>query len=240
MRFCPVTTLVWRLSALLLLFGYCCGRWLTNSCTRKRQSSACSPRWREFGAKPRVIAPPFPSVTTSSEPLMAPRPLGGPSTTSGKFARPKSGPGPATNDSTLVAKRDVQLGLPSGAVASAAHAEAENPTKRSAPSVRPHELTNVDSRASSRSVVDGAEATCVAPAHLQTGLPTSLSSLRHLREVGFFRPSLVSLARRYSGYGGGSVPDFHRTSQGGITTSPRGAQQAGAGVTRRARPCNPD
>src|SRR5258706_11061713 len=59
-----------------------------------------------LGAKPSVIVPPLPSVTTSVEPTLAPPPLGGPSAMSGKSLCPVVGPGPAVNDSTEVAKRE--------------------------------------------------------------------------------------------------------------------------------------
>ncbi len=61
-----------------------------------------------LGAKPSVIEPPLPKLTTSSEPRSSPSPLGGPSTTPGKFACPKSEPVPALKDCTDVAKRDTQ------------------------------------------------------------------------------------------------------------------------------------
>src|SRR6185369_641732 len=189
--------------------------------------SAPGPSTIELGAKPSVIEPPLPSVTTSSESLTAPAPLGGPSTTCGKSAWPKSGPGPAVNDSTELAKREAQLcSTPAAALSELAepHAEEKNPTERSAPSARPRKLTNLDSRASSRSVVDGAEAILG-----RFGAPTDWSSdfplIRAPPSRASGNPTLTGLfGGGYSGYGGGSVPDLHRTSQGGLSTSPRGAQ----------------
>src|SRR6187402_3183898 len=182
----------------------------------------------ELGAKASVIEPPLPSVTTSNEPLTAPAPLGAPSTTSGNLDWPKVGPGPAMNDWTEVAKLDGQDCSPSFSALSVPaelQAEQKNTTEKRAPHARSHKLTNVDSRASSRSVVGRYRGDFrVAPARLQTGLPTSLSSACHLREHRGFPTFTGFLARGYSGYGGGSVPDFHRTSQGGISTSPRGAR----------------
>src|SRR5450432_2311285 len=71
-----------------------------------------------LGAKPSVITPPLPRVTTSSDPKRTPPPLGGPSTMPGKSAWPLVGPGPAVNDTTDVAKRDGQDPASAGAAAS--------------------------------------------------------------------------------------------------------------------------
>src|SRR5450755_741540 len=71
--------------------------------------SGPSPSTITLGAKPSVIEPPLPKVATSSEPLLRPPPLGGPSTMSGSAACPVVGPGPAMNDSTDVANRDGQV-----------------------------------------------------------------------------------------------------------------------------------
>src|SRR6478735_933174 len=179
--------------------------------------SGPGPSTIEFGAKPSVIEPPLPSVTTSSEPLIGPAPFGGPSTTPGKLARPKLGPGPGEKDSTLVAKLAEQLCSPLGAERSRTdelHAEEQNPNQRRAASARPHELTKVDSRASSRSVVGRGRGD-----FLVASAPTDWSSDFPLIRVppsrgsglptltGFIGARILTLRRRLRA---GISPDFPR------------------------------
>src|SRR3954464_4319673 len=91
--------------------------------------SGPGPSTIELGAKPSVIEPPLPSEATSKEPFASPRPLGEPSTISGRSACPKSDPGPGLKDSTEVAKPEGNAVEGAGAsVAAEPHAEQSKPT----------------------------------------------------------------------------------------------------------------
>src|SRR6478736_146669 len=108
--------------------------------------SAPGPSTIELGSNPSVIEPSLPRLATLNEPFAGPAPLGGPSTISGKSDCPASCPGPGVNDTTEVAKRDVQLWSTLGAGSSEPaepHAEEKNPSKRRAPNARPHKLTKM-------------------------------------------------------------------------------------------------